>query len=110
MARFSAASGRREVIVRSSAQPTTLRHTWPPHANACNTQPCLHPQDGTSARYSDRPAVTLRPGCGRKCQLATRVAVAVLSLDSLQGAFEKIPLQGLVCNDPLQLINSFSQP
>jgi hypothetical protein len=43
-----------------------------------------------------RLAVTLRPGCGRKCLFSSSVPPAALNLDFLQGAFEKIHLQRLV--------------
>src|SRR4029077_9311617 len=71
-------------IARPSLRPTDLEHV-----NIGKIPPYSTRQVGTSVRYSDHLAATLRPGCGRRCPLANPAALAVSSLDFLQGAFEK---------------------
>ena len=60
-------------------------------------------------RCSNRLAVTLRPGCGRRCRLASSAAPAESSLDLLQGAFEKSHLQCLIGDESLQVADFLSE-
>jgi hypothetical protein len=75
-----------------------LRPKCPESVDIAKTQLYSLPPVDTSVRCLNRLAATLRPGCGRRCQLARPAALAASSLHSLQGAFEKIHLQCFLSN------------
>src|SRR5258705_6357917 len=79
------------------------------HAGGGKIRLSLCPPANTSARCLNRLAATLRPGCGRRCQLARPAGPAASGLDFLQGASEKIHLQGLLGNQTLQLAHLSSK-
>src|SRR5688572_1779733 len=60
---------------------------------------------GTSARYSGCLAWASIPGFPRRRLLARSDVVLASSRDSLQGTFEKIDFQRLLCQQPLQFID-----
>src|SRR6202035_2907463 len=63
----------------------------------------------TNARRSSRLAMASSPGFARRCLLASPAALLASSLDFLQGTSEKIHLQGLFRQDPLQMVRLFAQ-
>src|SRR5882762_4932969 len=59
----------------------------------------------TCARYSACLAMTSLLGSGRRCHFARAAVALASSLDFLQGTFEKIHLQGLLCQKLLQAMD-----
>lgn len=70
----------------------------------------LRAETGASARFANRLAVALRPEHSRECLLSRVALLAVLTFDFLQGAFEKIHLQRLLCKQALQIGNLSPAP
>src|SRR5215510_1148986 len=67
-------------------------------------------RSGTYARYSGCLAWASTPGFGRRRRLARSCFVLASSLDFLQGTSEKIHLQCLLSQHPLQFADFFTQP
>src|SRR4029077_9974324 len=91
---------------RSAESLSALPSPLPPASAPAKTDrspPGLPVLTDTSARFPSCLASTLRPGFGRRCLLARAFFPLASSLDFLQGTFEKIHLQRLVRQQPLQL-------
>src|SRR6266481_8401965 len=78
--------------------------------DAYRIQLCLRRPSDTSSQSLGYLAATLRSGCTRKCRPAKSAVLAVAARDMLQGAFEKIHLQNLLCEQTLQITNFSSKP
>src|ERR1700691_2713661 len=63
----------------------------------------------TYARRSSHLATASSLGFACRCLLARPAALLASSLDFLQGTSEKIRLQGLFRQDPLQMVHLFAQ-
>ena len=73
------------------------------------TRPADLRQTDTSARYSTGLASTSRPGSGRRCLRASCSAPLASRLDCVQGPFEKIHLQDLLGQHPLESADLFPE-